>query len=826
MGCAGSKPSGAEFDGVGIGETPRASSSSVIDRQLEILMKAKQKKSKRKSLGAVAKPEWALAATQAEMSDSVLRSIVTTFRGHFLMADLADDVLHAFSKAMVRRQVAAGEVVMREGEEGDYFYCVERGEFVCTNSSGDELSRIGPGGYFGELAIILKVPRTATVTCSAEVQLAQASEATGEPELGEEQEGAAPGGVLWALDRVTLRTKLRDTMGTDVDTVVSQLSSIPLFQPLSSEQKAEVAQRAQAVHFPAGSRILARGDHGEIMYAITAGVVACENKSDSGKQVDTRLLAGAVFGEGALLAAVDAIGSARVDSAAGADAPKPNVRGCDVRALTDTSCLAFDKGTFTEHLAAPLRGLLDRSHRIKVLRALKFLGALDDDSISSLADSCDLRHYRADEAIMRQGDLGDEFFVLQSGTCRILKEAEGAGDVEIDRIGPGDYFGEMALQGEEHGAGQEARRRAATVRVAQDSEGGASCFVFGRSRFRAFMQDLQTIRSGTVGHQTNLAMYTSGLELADLDVKGKLGRGGYSAVKLVRHKESQAPYALKVMNKAHLREKDQMANVISEREVLRLLNGHPFIMRLAGAMCDDENEYFVLELCLGGELFAYLHGDSADCADDAISVSDTRFFSACVAEAIGHMHSKNVAYRDLKPENLLIDETGYIKIIDMGFAKVLTGRTFTICGTAEYLSPETLQPARGHRHEVDLWALGVLIYEMLVGSTPFIRDGSHSQMFKAIAAVDYVPPSRAASGRHPIDEVTDLFVSMLLTKNPRRRLGCGDGGIDTLKQHPWFDGFDWNALLRKKIEAPWIPPLQSVEDNSLFFDSDDEEEDF
>ena len=191
--------------------------------------------------------------------------------------------------------------------------------------------------------------------------------------------------------------------------------------------------------------------------------------------------------------------------------------------------------------------------------------------------------------------------------------------------------------------------------------------------------------------------------LDELNIMGTLGTGTFGKVKLVQHKVTKTPYALKIMRKAHVVDYKQQTNVISEKEVMMQAK-HPFILRLVSTMKDDQCLYMLIELCLGGELFNYLH--CRDGVPEFIPNAHAQFYAACVTDAFSYLHAKDIIYRDLKPENLLIDGDGYIKVVDFGFAKVVVDRTYTLCGTPEYLAPE-LVLGKGHHKGVDYWALGM-----------------------------------------------------------------------------------------------------------------------
>ena len=197
------------------------------------------------------------------------------------------------------------------------------------------------------------------------------------------------------------------------------------------------------------------------------------------------------------------------------------------------------------------------------------------------------------------------------------------------------------------------------------------------------------------------------LQLSELDILQTLGTGSFGRVRLACLRQNSCFVALKILKKSEILKLKQADHVISEFSVLRMIN-HPFLVNLLGYTQDERYLYFMLEFVQGGELFTYLRKIGKLALDQA------KLYAGQIVCMFEYLHSMNIVYRDLKPENLLIGADGYLKLTDFGFAKVIEGRTYTLCGTPEYLAPEILLN-KGHGKPVDWWTLGIIIYEMLVG---------------------------------------------------------------------------------------------------------------
>lgn len=275
--------------------------------------------------------------------------------------------------------------------------------------------------------------------------------------------------------------------------------------------------------------------------------------------------------------------------------------------------------------------------------------------------------------------------------------------------------------------------------------------------------------------------------------------------------EGKTPYALKTISKRQLIQANQVKGVLREKQIMASIE-HPFILPLVGSFQDDDNLYLLLPLIQGGELFNVVHTDKRD----GISNDASIFYGACILEALGHLHARNIVYRDMKPENALIDGKGYCIMVDLGFAKIVVDKTYTLCGTPEYLAPEIIM-SKGHDKAVDYWSFGVLVYEMLVGRSPFYFYGTDQvSLFKRIVMVKYSCPSTVN------DDAKDL-IKKLLTRRQTSRLGNLSGGCQDVKDHPWFSTMDWDKLNNYKLKAPWVPTIKNPLDASHFEDFSREE---
>jgi len=261
-------------------------------------------------------------------------------------------------------------------------------------------------------------------------------------------------------------------------------------------------------------------------------------------------------------------------------------------------------------------------------------------------------------------------------------------------------------------------------------------------------------------------------------------------------------FALKMLVKKTMLEMKQTHAVLYERKILQQLR-HPFILRLHTTYQSRDACYFLLELVQGGELFSRL----TSFADGDFPPEECKFHASATLLAIEYIHSQNMLYRDLKPENLLIDTDGYVRLVDFGFAKRLSGdqSTFTIIGTPEYLSPECAL-GQGYRFDVDLWAFGVLIFEMLKGNGPFCPADPDDTMaiFKLISdcRVEFSKKEVAQYG-----EPITLLCRQLLHRSRKKRLGSLKGGIRNIRDHTYFIGMDNHAILDRKYPAPWMPEV-------------------
>lgn len=296
------------------------------------------------------------------------------------------------------------------------------------------------------------------------------------------------------------------------------------------------------------------------------------------------------------------------------------------------------------------------------------------------------------------------------------------------------------------------------------------------------------------------------LRLTDFEVRGTLGAGTFGRVLLVRLRSpsnqtrSVNCFALKVLRKSEIVRLRQVEHVNAERYIMSRVR-HPFIVDLYSTFQDSLNIYMLLSYVPGGELFTHLRRAQRFTPDV------TRFYLATIVLALRYLHSFNIIYRDLKPENLLLDSRGYLRLTDFGFAKIVEDRTWTLCGTPEYLAPEIILN-EGHGKPADWWACGVLAYEMMVGFPPFFDETAPGIYEKILRGKIYWPKE--------MDRLSKELIKAFLHPDRTKRLGNLIGGSQDVLDHPWFRGVDWDALERKEIRAPIVPHVSSLDDTRHF----------
>jgi serum/glucocorticoid-regulated kinase 2 len=311
-------------------------------------------------------------------------------------------------------------------------------------------------------------------------------------------------------------------------------------------------------------------------------------------------------------------------------------------------------------------------------------------------------------------------------------------------------------------------------------------------------EDTYKTKETTGGKKRSNTLYSRDkkeVSVEDFNPLKVLGRGAFGKVMLVEKKDTKEIFAMKSLRKEELIDKDQVEHTKTEKRILETIN-HPFLVNLEYVFQTPEKVFFVMQFMRGGELFQHLKNDQI------FPEPRSKFYVAIVAMALGHLHSKDIIYRDLKPENVLMDEKGFVYLTDFGMAKELPKGelAMSFCGTPEYLAPEIIT-GEGHGREADWWSLGILAYETLFGIPPFYSE-NQMVMYELIRECDLKFPSSPSA----TEEAKD-FIRRLLVKDPKKRLGAAHD-FDDMKKHPWFNDINWDKLAKKEIDTPFKPQVQ------------------
>uniref|UniRef100_T1K6W5 cGMP-dependent protein kinase n=1 Tax=Tetranychus urticae TaxID=32264 RepID=T1K6W5_TETUR len=489
-------------------------------------------------------------------------------------------------------------------------------------------------------------------------------------------------------------------------------------------------------------------------------------------------------------------------------------RTASVQALTKSGVWVLDRKVFQAIMINTSHNKRERYRAF--LKSVPLLQSLDEELIARIVDVIEL--FPEGNYICRQGYHGDSFYIVANGSVRVtqeipIKDSKVKEEKILRTLKKGDYFGEQALL-------SGGNLRTANV-ISEECE----CLVLDSNSFYSLVGDLNELRdkrynineavpSETPSSSTELSLtepadhdFFNSLKLEDFQVIATLGVGGFGKVDLVYlSSDPEKVFALKSCAKVFINTTQQQEHLINEKVVQKIASQHQFVVKLYRTFKDQHCLYFLLEAALGGELWTLLKKRGR------FDESEARFYLGCVIEAIEFLHSNKIIYRDLKPENCLLDATGYLKITDFGFSKIITPatKTWTFCGTPEYAAPEIILN-RGHDKAVDFWALGILLYELLTGVPPFqSTDPLKTYNIVLRGFDDIVFDSKCFS----INAIH--LIRRLCRDNPCERLGVQKNGINDVKKHKWFHGFDWEGLVNRQLKPPIVPILSGPADTRYF----------
>ncbi|EAR84529.3 Serine/Threonine kinase domain protein (macronuclear) [Tetrahymena thermophila SB210] len=272
-----------------------------------------------------------------------------------------------------------------------------------------------------------------------------------------------------------------------------------------------------------------------------------------------------------------------------------------------------------------------------------------------------------------------------------------------------------------------------------------------------------------------------------------IGRGGFGKVWKVESKKQKQLYALKEMSKSKIISKRSVQSVMNEKQLLSSLR-HDFLINMIYAFSDRSNLYLVMDLLTGGDLRFHISRHRR------FTEQQTKFFAACIVVGLEYLHQNGILHRDIKPENLVFDNKGYLRITDLGIARIWKPENSSdTSGTPGYMAPEVMC-RQNHGVAVDYYALGIIVYECMMGRRPYLGRTRQEIRDQILARQVQIKKSEVPDKWSL--EAAD-FCNRLIQRKPMNRLGLN--GPEEVKNHPWFKGFPWQKLINKEIEPPYVP---------------------
>lgn len=709
-----------------------------------------QELSSRRLLHITAKPVTALSNYERPVfykSKSEKVSIDKVLEKLFIFNSLDKKDREHVFDAFEKVFVAKNKTIYKEGEVGDYFYVIEEG-IVDITEQGSKVNSAREGACFGETALIYSSPRPQT--CISRNTC-----------------------TLWRLDQKTYHQLLANNAMENDNVKRKLLEKVSFLESVTNTDLQKIASLASLIKIPEGETIIRKGDEdNKDFYIIHKGHVKVVNIVSGGKKFDDQTLGpGEYFGEMAIL--------------------RDQPRTADVIVSEDSVLLTISKEVFMT-VMGPLKKLLIRANDLRRLKAMPHFtkADLNDSGYNSLMSHIKVQEIEEGAMILEeQKEVEGALYLVRCGSISITSSAQAN---RSKTISGGGYFGEHTMHLQSHKSRLSAVAQTKTV-----------LGVISYRDIQIVLQSASHLQSG--GSKKNTSIDRS-IGLKDLKKIRILGVGTFANVWLVSHKKTNTPYALKIQNKKALLENDDVEAVKQEAKIMAAIN-HPFIVRLVSVYHDKTSVMMLLNFIQGGELLNVM----TKTEDGIVPGKDTKFYTSCILEGLSHLHNRNIVYRDLKPENVMINSDGYLVIVDMGFAKVVKDKTFTLCGTPYYLAPEVLG-GKGHSHACDYWSWAVLVHEMLSGITPFHAYRSDQMsLFKAIF-------QEKSTICETIDADARDLIERILVGKPSLRLGCLAGGVMDIKNHQWMQEIDFEKLVDKKINAPWVPEQKDALDSSEFND--------
>ena len=438
----------------------------------------------------------------------------------------------------------------------------------------------------------------------------------------------------------------------------------------------------------------------------------------------------------------------------------------DLLAEPDCMLAEIDFDKFKETIGGDLKTAQTKSIQLNSFGNISLFRILSDEKIEFLQNNLKIEKFHNGKKIINQGDVGDKLYIIKSGRVDFFVNSR-----YIRSSGEGEDFGAKSLI-------LSSDKRTATA----IANGEVQCYTLTAKIFKSILEP------NLYEYFTNkFALEDNTIELKDLDNIKELGSGNFGSVNLVRNKKNKQFYAIKALDLEQIKKENLEQCVELEKNVL-LKTDHPFIMKMVKYLKNEQYIFFINEYIKGKELWDVIRDIGL------LNKEQTQFYIASMLLAINHLHKKKIIYRDIKPENVMVNVKGYIKIIDFGTVKEIEDRTSTVIGTSHYMAPE-ITKGEGYSFEVDIWSIAICMYEFFCGKLPFGEEFEDPMdIYRAVCKEELSFPNFVH------DEKYMALLNKMLKKNPANRLWK----FEQIKADPYFSDFDWNKLISLSYPPPYM----------------------